>query len=243
MNIKLISDVHLEHGTDINVVIPKTPTDVLIVAGDLTVGPANTYRALKELSNHARHIVYTPGNHEYYGYTIQEFNQQLRTLLANEPNIHFLYNEYVTIDGTHFIGTPLWTNFRYNHMAMLAARVMISDFKYIKNFTPEQSAIEFYNSVQFIKYAQETLKGRKVIVTHFLPATECIAPQYANENLLNNYFCNDLAEYIEFLEDTTWVFGHTHAPINTKLFSTPLISNPYGYPGEHTDNYAPVTVC
>lgn len=236
MKIKLISDVHLEHGTDIHKLMsPSEAADVLIVAGDLAVGPANTYRALKELQKYHSIILYVPGNHEYYGYSLPEFNQQLRILLAKEPDIHFLNNEYITIKGIHFIGSTLWTNFRYNPLAMLAARVMIADFKYIKEFTPDQSAIEFYNSVKFIKYATSTLPGQKVVITHFMPATECIAPQYAGEELMNKYFCNDLAPLIYELTDTTWVFGHTHTPTDTFLNQTRLLANPHGYSQENPE--------
>lgn len=236
MRIKLISDVHLEHGTDLHkLMTPSEEAEILIIAGDLTVGPSNTYRALKELQSYHQHIIYVSGNHEYYGYTLSEFNQQLRILLANEPDIHFLNNEYVTIEGIHFIGSTLWTNFRYNPLATLAARVMISDFKYIKDFTPDQSAIEYYNSLKFIKYATSTLANKKVVITHFMPATECIAPKYANEELLNKYFCNDLAPFIDTLSDTTWLFGHTHAPTDVMINTTRLVSNPHGYPREKTN--------
>lgn len=240
MRIKLISDLHLEHGGSVHKYMsPNEPADVLVVAGDLCVGPANVYRALKQLQRYHEHIIYVPGNHEYYGFSLKEFNTQLRILLANEPNIHFLYNEYVTIGGHNFIGTPLWTNFRYNPMAMLAARVMIADFKYIKEFTPDQSAIEFYNSLKFIKYCTATLPGTNVIVTHFMPAIECIAPQYKNEELLNKYFCNDLTNFISNLPPTLWFFGHTHSLTNTKINNTVLLANPKGYPDEN-EHYLPL---
>lgn len=240
MKIKLISDVHTEHGTSIHKIMnPSEPADVLVVAGDLAVGPANVYRALKQLQQYHKHIVYVAGNHEYYGYTLTDFNNQLKLLLQNEPDIHFLNNEYVTINNTHFIGSTLWTNFRYNPIATLAARVMISDFKYIRDFTPDQSAIEFYNSLKFIQYATSTLPGKKVVVTHFMPSTLCIAPQYKNEELLNKYFCNELTSFIEQLTDTTWLYGHTHTSANLEINTTPLITNPHGYPNENT-NYSPL---
>lgn len=228
MQFELVSDLHLEMDRE-RKVFPALGSDVLVVAGDLHVGAANVYRDLVHYGKLYKHIVYVPGNHEYYGSSLAEFNSQLRLLLSKHPNIHFLNNQFVDIDGVRFIGSTLWTNFRYNPLAMMAAKTLIADFKQIKDFTPELSAKEFYQSKEFIKFAYESSQNPKVIVSHFLPATECIHSKYAHENLINNYFSNNLGEWISSLENTVWVYGHSHDPMDIVIGETRLVCNPLGY--------------
>lgn len=239
MLIKLISDLHEEFEPR---AYAHTPSPILVVAGDLAVGPFQVFQELVKLSQLYPTILYVAGNHEYYGYSLPKFNEQLTKLLEPYPNIHFLNNRAVTINNITFIGSTLWTNFRYNTLAMMAARTMISDFRLIKDFTPDQCAVEHYNSLKFIEHAYQHYPGKKVIITHFLPAIECIHPKYATENLINNYFSNDHGEWISLLEGVTWLFGHTHDPIATTLGNTRLLANPLGYPHEPNDDYQPLSI-
>lgn len=236
MKFELVSDLHLEMERE-RKVFPALGSDVLVVAGDVHVGAANVYRDLVRMAKDYKDLVYVPGNHEYYGTTIAEFNAQLRMLLVRHPNIHFLNNQFVDIKGVRFIGSTLWTNFRYNPLAMMAAKTLISDFKQIRGFTPEKCAQEFYQSKEFIKYAYESFRGPKVIVSHFLPATECIHPKFAKENLINNYFSNNLGEWISELENTVWVYGHSHDPMDIEIGPCRLVCNPLGY--EPNNSYIP----
>lgn len=236
MQFELVSDLHLETDRELKV-FPQLGSKVLVVAGDLHVGAANVYRELVRYAALYEHVVYVPGNHEYYGTTLSDFNTSLRMLLVNNSNIHFLNNQYVDIEGVRFIGSTLWTNFRYNPLAMMAAKAMIKDFTLIRSFSPETSAKEFYQSKEFLKYAYESTKGPKVIVTHFLPATECIHPRYCNENLINNYFSNNMGDWISYLENTTWVYGHSHDCMETQIGEVTLHCNPLGY--EADNQYIP----
>jgi hypothetical protein len=68
-----------------------------------------------------------------------------------------------------------------------------------------------------------------VVVTHFLPARECIAPRWRGANLLNDYFANNLGEYISTMSDATWLFGHTHDATDIVLGDTRVVANPHGY--------------
>lgn len=228
MKVALISDIHLEFGNTLEHCI--TPdAEVIVVAGDLTVGAHNTANALEQLAKHYKHVIYVTGNHEYYGSSVQDFDQELTQRLLPHKNIHFLNNKFVSINGVTFIGSTLWTNFRYNPLAIMAAKVMISDFGLIKNFSPDDAVKLHYKAFNFIKWAYENCPGPKVIVTHFLPSTECIHPRFKNEDLINNYFSNNYSEWISELENTTWLFGHTHDRMDLIIGQTRLIANPHGY--------------
>jgi hypothetical protein len=90
--------------------------------------------------------------------------------------------------------------------------------------------------MRFIKHAYENNPGKKVIVTHFLPAEVCISPRFQGEGLLNYYFANAHDEWISTLSDTTWIFGHTHDRVDLKLGDTRLLCNPYGYFGREVNS-------
>lgn len=134
-----------------------------------------------------------------------------------------------------FISAPLWTNFRNNDLSKFHAGLGINDFRLIeydnRYFTPNDAANLFQQQFGYIKHQYEELKYKKVIVTHFLPATQCIDPQYLGNasSTLNDYFANDLGEWVSSLEDTTWLHGHTHSLVNVTIGSTRVVASPYGY--------------
>jgi predicted phosphodiesterase len=231
MKIRLISDVHHEFYEDKDLYANKGE-DVLVIAGDLNVGFDACSESLLKFDT--PDLIYVPGNHEYYKTSTHEFDHKMQRFCALE-HIHYLNPGWVCIGGVNFIGAALWTNFRDDRIAQLSAAGRISDFSIISGHTTE-SAKRLYNlHLAYIKHMYAQVCGPKVIVTHFLPATECISPQYRGTNLLNNYFANDLGEYISTLENTTWLFGHTHDLVDVTINTTQLVANPYGY--NHNPNY------
>jgi predicted phosphohydrolase len=216
--------------------------DILVLAGDIAVGARNvTHTIDKFLEAGFPKIVYVPGNHEFYGTTIQEFNKDLDDLLSDPKYWDKVYaftnpnDNFAIIDGVLFCGGTLWTNFRDDRIAHMACQSRINDFKNITNFNTNEAAKRFYNDLDAIEFAyKEFPEYKKVIVTHFLPAVECIHPKYRGPDLLNYYFANDLAKYIEGLTNTTWLFGHTHDVVNTEIGTTKLYANPHGYYGYET---------
>lgn len=234
MKIRLLSDLHHEfqpnkleqdyfnyHGED-----------VLVLAGDIASGSSNTIDVVKQFKKQGfNHIVYVPGNHEYYGTDIRDFDAKMKVKADRIENFHFLNPGHVKIGDTIFIGGTLWTDFRGNRSAQEYSQIGIADFRLIKQFSPEHAVILFDQHIAYIKsICRQFPSEKKVIVTHFLPTVECISSRFANStNLLNYYFANNLGEWVEILENTTWMFGHTHDSIDVVVGSTRLVSNPYGY--------------
>lgn len=241
MKIRLLSDLHTEFRLPYKTqpLANYKGEDVLVLAGDIASGSTNTMEVLKFFKAQGyKHVIYVPGNHEYYGTSIYDFDEKMRNKTANLEGIHFLNPGQVEIDGVLFIGATLWTNFHNDFFAMKAASRAISDFSYIKGFSPEMpkfstdDAVKLFNKhFDYIKDAYENRGNRKVVVvTHFLPAVECISPRFQNPaDLLNDYFANDLGGYISEMSDTTWLFGHTHDSVDKVLGDTRVVANPHGY--------------
>jgi predicted phosphohydrolase len=208
--------------------------DVLVLAGDIASGSSNTMDVIKHfLDQGFPKVVYVPGNHEYYGSTIKHFDDKLLDLCENTRNAHFLRPGTVTIDGVMFTGATLWTNFSDNPIVQSYCGRGINDFRQIKNFKTRDAYDLYYKHLDYIKSSYET-RGDKpvVVVTHFLPARECIAPHWKHSGgLLNDYFANDLGSMIADMENTTWLFGHTHDATDFEIGNTRLVCNPHGYHG------------
>lgn len=240
MKIHLLSDLHLEfyQKPDLDAFIQ--PADVLVLAGDINVGRTNTLKTLKYFGRKYEHVVYVPGNHEYYGgLELNGFNIHSEFGYKLPNNIHFLNPGCVILNHVNFIGATLWTNFREDPFCEIVSQSRIVDFRRIPDATPARMKELFYLHSQYIKVMYEQMEGKKVIVTHFLPASQCVHPRWGSypEFVLNGYFANDLGDWIEQLEDTTWLFGHTHDYIDVTIGTTNCIANPLGYPQERPTAY------
>lgn len=227
MKIRLLSDVHHEFYEDTRLYSNKGE-DVLVIAGDLHVGHDKCWRALKQFAEHVPHVVYVPGNHEYYHQTIAEFDDYI-TRFSQGTNIHFLNPGRVTLDGVTFIGAALWTDFDNSDFNKFYCGRHINDFRTIKNFSADKCQDLNRLHYGYIKQQYEAVEGPKVVVTHFLPDHACVAAQYRGPDIINHYFANNLGHWIQDLEDTTWLFGHTHDNVDIVIGETRVIANPYGY--------------
>jgi len=211
-------------------VSPNDGVDVLVLAGDIAVGAgdvAKVVRFFKSLGYDK--IVYTPGNHEYYGSYMRIVDPALQRAFNEIEGAFLLNDSSVNIDGVTFFGGTLWTNFRNDPIAKAMVPGMINDFHVIKDMTSNAAVRKFEATYQYIKMRYEQVKGPKVVVTHFLPAIECIAPQYQGPNMINTYFASDLGDFVANLQDTTWMFGHTHDSVDLMLGDTRVLCNPMGY--------------
>lgn len=233
MKLKLLSDLHIEGFANKEIYKNKDDVDILVLAGDINVRADNVYKDLVRFAENYENVVYVPGNHEWYHNSYETFDTRLRALVQGKYNIHYLCNDVANIEGISFIGTPLWSNFRGNDRYAEEVKGLISDFRW---YTPQECKKRGEFAQMWLKDTYENTPGTKVIVTHWLPAVECISPKFAMEVTLNRYFANDMGEWIKELSDVPyWFFGHTHDSVDVTLGETRLIANPAGY--RHRSGY------
>ena len=150
--------------------------DILVLAGDII-----TFKSFAPLAtllqDWQKPVLFVAGNHEYYTrMPMRENEEQFWDWLSAEfPNVYFLRNEGITIDGVNFFGGTMWTNFKSgNKKSMRYAETALNDFRYIRNdgevFTPEAS-IELHQ--QFLAALEQWFKqkqpGPHVVITHHAP--------------------------------------------------------------------------
>lgn len=234
MKIRLLSDLHTEFRLPYTTHAMSTylGEDVLVLAGDIASGSTNTMRVIKFFKDLGfPQIIFVAGNHEYYGGDYDDFNTKMTEKCADLEGVHFLNPGSVEINGVLFVGGTLWTNFGDNPFSQSAAKRGINDFRVIKNFDVNRCVRTYYDHVEYIKDQYESRKPQQktVVVTHFLPARECIAERFRGPDLINDYFANNLGEYIATMSNTTWMFGHTHDATDIVLGDTRVVANPHGY--------------
>lgn len=229
-----MSDIHLESGREFEDDIPEH--DVVVLAGDIHKGILGIEWA-KEIFT--KPVIYVAGNHEHYG-TILEQNLINMRKATEGSNVTLLENEEIVINGTHFIGCTLWTDFSLFSRpddSKNSAQLCIRDFTRIgmdgRGIYPEDMEAMHAKSVQFLETAINDSKAEEIVViTHFGISYNCISPGYAGDRL-NPYFSTNLEKLCENLkQDVLWIFGHTHYKNNFVQGKAKVFSNPVGYPGE-----------
>jgi len=229
MKLGLISDTHAEFAIakPINVNV-----DVFIAAGD--IGVANDLKSLYNMfsiiKDHAEHVVYVLGNHEFYKSDYKSALDKIYTFTQNN-NIHLLDIELGTqdlvIDGTTFWGSTLWTDFNNNDfVAKQTAKNFLNDFRLIehnnKPITPEKIYEINQQSISKINYNAD------VIITHHSPI---IIPnsKYPLDDITYCFSNTTLEQKIVDSKVKVWAYGHSHESMDMDLNGTRVISNQSGY--------------
>lgn len=245
MKLWIISDLHLEFGQPFDRQ-PPPEADVMVCAGDmLTRGIVPSIEWLAANIPSSMPVVYTAGNHEYFGASVQESIRDARLLRDRYPHIHFLENEAVEIGDIRFVGATLWTDFRLNggdpELATAVAQSGMNDYKKIKysklpyqKFKPVHAYRKHHESCAFLKTALEEPSTRKtVVLSHHAPSLKSIPPEFKADPMSACY-ASDLEDLIVEGRPDVWVHGHVHQKADYRIGETRVIANPRGYPGERT---------
>jgi Icc-related predicted phosphoesterase len=228
MKIWLLADLHLEFA-DLRQPLTNPDADVCVVAGDLCRAPAMP-------------CVYVAGNHEFYKGSISEALEDGRSAAVGFPDVHFLENGIVVIDGVRFLGATLWTDYRiegHPEVAMFQARERMNDYRQIakqrhpwQRFVPETAFRMHQQSRLFVDSVLKADTIKTVVVTHHLPHARSIPWRFQGD-LLNAAYASDLSAVIESGRPALWVHGHTHDSCDYMVGDTRVVCNPRGYEDEN----------
>jgi predicted phosphodiesterase len=230
MRLQIMSDLHLEmhadRGRELIRGLDPTGVDVLVLAGDITM--ARYYEDLesvfKALVKKYRHILYIPGNHEYYKSSPSQVTRNLAKLMKALPEVVIPQNGAAVIAGQRFVAGTMW--FRLDPTAEQSKRLM-HDFSLIQDFEPwvyEQNAA-------FEQVVANRLKGSDVVVSHHMPAPGSVPERFAR-SAMNAFFVCDMTSYISERQPKVWIHGHSHDRCDYLLGRTRVVANPLGYPSE-----------
>lgn len=232
----VMSDLHLEHGTKIEIPLIEG-VKFLILAGDIGSNQSHL-EFIKDCASKYT-VIYILGNHEFYGFTLKEVRDFWSSVEIE--NFHFLDNSSVVIDDIEFIGSTLWIDFnRQNFHTMYNAPTEIKDFQKIFNanndeyITPEDIYSEFEKSYAYLKDALYDDNGYvKVLVTHYGFSHQSVHPSYREHQSdlkMNHYFTNNLDNFIGNSLAKIAIHGHMHTSTDYMLGDVHVICEPLGYP-------------
>ncbi|MEZ5690472.1 MAG: metallophosphoesterase [Rickettsiales bacterium] len=236
MKIITYSDLHLEFGTDF---LPPTDSDadVMILAGDIIT--FRDYAPLEKfLAGWQKPVLFVAGNHEFYTRRpmLPDTEQFKDWLAKTHPHVTFLQDEAVTLDGVHFFGGTMWTDFSGgNAKAMLEARTQMNDYRQIRQsddlaLTPEHT-VELHETFaeKLAAWFTEPLSGARVVISHHAPVVNPNT-KYGSSLLMPAFNSLDMIEVIDTHHPVLWVYGHTHECDDHMRGNTRIISNQLGYP-------------
>jgi predicted phosphohydrolase len=235
LKVRLLSDLHLEFS---NFKLENTGNaDVLILAGDICpIIDIDNYLSFFDRCNQLfAHVLYVPGNHEYYHNTMETAVTDLKRELSIFPNIKVLNNDSIEIDNTVFIGSTLWTNCNngcYSTMAHIKKR--LNDFRCVRTvdgmFTPQMSARLHTTALEYIhNRTMDTMGNKVVVISHHSPSFKSTPTIFMDDKWMNGAFHSDLEDFITNHNISHWFHGHTHHHKNYMVGECNVVCNPRGY--------------
>jgi predicted phosphohydrolase len=244
--LQIVSDLHIEYQNDDNVdplTIITPSADILILAGD--IGSLYKFNQLFSfidgLIPHFKHILYVPGNHEYYTPPNQTplCMQELRDILAKLNDSWTTFNvldrDSVQIGDICIVGATLWSDIKCELPRFIVRIHQMTTDLYHDMFRRDVAYIE-----EMVQYCQDK-KLRMICVTHH-PPTYSILNDHMKPVKKRDKYVSLYASNLDYLLDCdkvdTWVCGHVHSNfdfINDK--GCRIIGNQRGKPKDKITDF------
>ncbi len=252
MKLLILSDLHLEFAPFEP--MPDLEFDVAILAGDIHAPAKSAVQwALERFPD--KHVIYVPGNHEYYDGRLDTTLSDARSE-ADSSNVHLLDGDELVIGGVRFLGATLWTDFELVietpegmvgdvDRAMRVANNLLNDYALIRTVDETAEPDTWRGRAGRKLLAADTLRihqaqrtwlqtklaepfaGPTVVVTHHAPHRGSLSAHYAHD-WASGAFVNELPE-VFFEVPVLWVHGHTHQSFRYQVRACRVVCNPRGY--------------
>lgn len=237
MIVQYASDLHLEFPLNFRYVMSgggiEPQGDVLVLAGDVAaVQDLKRYDAFWDwCAKHFRQTLFVPGNHDWYGSWLEPGAVFKPARIEIRRNVLCLNNGVERIGNIDFICSTLWS--RIDPLNAAAIQRVLLDFKKIR-FGKELITVEEFNeafeaSWAFVRRAAEASDAERIVVaTHHVPSWAAVAPQHKDSPLTSG-FATELGDWIAKSRVSDWIYGHSHASVETVIGKTAVRSNQLGY--------------
>ena len=253
MNLKVLSDLHLEFEKPEDPIFDPGKGEVLILAGDIiTVADLiddvfdlkkRFLSFFQKCSENYNKVFYVMGNHEHYHMDISQTIEVLKFYLPENFTILDDNSEYY--EGVHFVGSTVWADFCDKDPEMMdLAYDRMNDYQTIRMpngilLQPEDTLELHQNSVHWFNQVLPTLRGPVVMVTHHAPSYRSVSTKFLHTGTVGAY-ASDLEPLMYTHENIKlWVHGHVHDNNDYYVNNTRVVGNPRGYvrPGGTNDNF------
>lgn len=238
LHAEVISDTHLNMWKytpqQISAIFPGT-SPMLILAGDIgDPDESALYTALNIARTKYKHVIYVPGNHEFYNRepgskkTPASVLSWFQRLDDTWDNFHFFYRRNEVMDGVRILGATGWST-------------SPKDTDWAHTISEEGK-----KDIEFLQQGVSHSKEPVLVVTHY-PSTLRVLQEKFKYKITQYDYAQDL-EYIYNYPIHTWIFGHVHQSHDFKVpYSSSMcgsghvriLCNPYGYPSDGVNSPSP----
>lgn len=249
----IISDIHADfyirsslitEDSFVAELIPKNPSSVLVVAGDLSNYNRVSELLLRAFLDHYEKVLLVFGNHDLYEMDARKRRkasgpmsrwEDLKRRFEGEDRVVFLDGDVHEHDGVRFGGTGGWYDFSYS-LGRLNASVTEMEEVYANGmsdaqFIPRMERFD-WNFLDEERRKLESLVDQvDVLVTHVPPSATKMAERFRYSRLSGCFFF-DGADLLRRTTAKIWICGHTHERFDFEENGVNIINHALGYPFE-----------
>jgi predicted phosphohydrolase len=223
----LISDLHVETWSKIFNWTGQATSPFCVVVGDVAQDRNVLIKTLTHLGSCYQAVFYIDGNDEhrdYYDNLSSSYND-LAAKLKPVPNLVYLQNNVVVIEGVAILGTNGWWAFNFDLSVDSGSSVELWQDETGHDLAASQyiSAMAQNDAnylVRSVKRLQKRYDVRHIVVaTHTVPATQLLAHDIELKstpklNCMGNRYLEEALDCDTEKKIHTWCFGHYHRPID-----------------------------
>lgn len=248
MRISVISDLHVDACPWEPP--PGPPVDLAIVAGDVADGLCR--RSIPWVAEYirprARHVIYVPGNHDFYRCRIPDEIPKARELAISNDITLLDSGQVRNIGGLRVIGATLWTDYLVGEPRFSQQWAMrecgdrergMRDHRTIQTRDRLGSPIPFRPPAAQVLHIEhrgrieraltEAHPGPTIVVTHHAPHPRSLLWEGVSEPT-DAAYASDLSALMQGESGPDlWVHGHIHRSVDYHVGRTRVISNPRGH--------------
>ena len=223
----LISDLHIETwSADFDWTYQAT-SPVCIVAGDVCQDRDGLVRTLKHLGKCYQAVFYIDGNDEHYG-QLEDLGHSYTDLarrLRRIPNVVYLQDNVVIVDGVAILSTNGWWGFDFDLGINAEQSALWSQESYNISSQATKGIARMSNTdasymVSSVSRLQTHKDVKKIVmVTHTVPDPALIAHDIELDgsmrfNTMGNRLMMQAAAVDTENKLHTWCFGHYHGDVD-----------------------------
>lgn len=234
----LISDLHVETWDQPFDWTGMATSMLCVVAGDVAKDRQVLKQTLTHLGECYRAVFYIDGNDEHRN-TLDDLGQSYRSLaedLCDIPNVTYLQDNVVIVDGVAFLGTNSWWSFDFNpNLDFDQTKEWHSTHYNLPNtVTDSIEAMAFQDFAYLTKSVERLQKHRDVknivLVTHTVPFYDLIKHDIElidnprSGCVGNSMILRALSTDTE-TKISTWCFGHYHSAVDYNIEGIRFVNN------------------
>lgn len=222
----LISDLHVDTWTENNWEDMAT-SPVCVIAGDVAKDHGQVAATLRQLGQAYQAVFYIDGNHEHQSQlsNLGHSYANLVSRINKIPNVVYLQDNVVVIDGVAIIGTNGWWGFDFDMSVDGTASAEWYKEKFdLSNEAVKAIAKMATNDAKYLVSSVKRLQthadvDKIVVVTHTVPEASLIEHDIDLDGHLKfNTMGNRYMQYVLDADTQekihTWCFGHYHGSVD-----------------------------